>query len=356
MEQRVLRVSGFRGLLTAPRELRRQPAQASRALAVDHHDGRLLLARLADTRRRRAFVIGAASELRNGNGTGAITSEIAEGEVYERLRRESPDEVHFMLGGALDDARVVAIGSRLLMDGVAVHFVLPELAGLPLHTRLVRRGSRLAICLSALRDHWLGRAARRLVDVAGSLLLLILLAPVLVAVAGVVWRRLGRPIVFVQERIGRGGRLFRLYKFRSMVADAESILKASPEIYRRYVASNYKLPEDEDPRVTPLGRFLRRTSLDELPQLWNVLRGDMSFVGPRPIVPEEIAEYGDYARLLLRVKPGLTGLWQVSGRSRVGYPERARIDLRYVGQRSLGRDLQILLRTVPVVASRRGAL
>jgi len=124
----------------------------------------------------------------------------------------------------------------------------------------------------------------------------------------------------------------------------------------RYRELNFKLPADEDDRITPLGRVLRRTSLDELPQLWNVLRGDMSLVGPRAIVPEELAEYGEYGRMLLRVKPGLTGLWQVSGRSTIGYPERALLDLGYVEGRTLVQDLEILLRTLPAVIRQRGAL
>jgi exopolysaccharide production protein ExoY len=348
-------------------------AQTSQVIAASDRGTPLLVAHLPSTRRR-VFVIGAAEDVEGtvrvvangnghhsadaggGNGGPPVVSELLDGELCERLRRECPDEVHFLLGGGMDDERVVALGSRLLMDGVDVHFVLPGFAGLPLHAAVFRRGPRLSLSLSALREHWLGRALRRLLDIAGSLTLLMLLLPVLALVAGLVWWKLGGPIVFAQQRVGRGGKLFRLYKFRSMVPNAEEVLRASPEVYRRYVASNYKLPEDCDPRVTRLGRVLRKTSLDEMPQLWNVLRGEMSLVGPRPIVPEEIAEYGDYGRLLTRVKPGLTGLWQVSGRSRIGYPERARIDLRYVGERSLGHDLQILLRTVPVVLSRRGAL
>ena len=141
-----------------------------------------------------------------------------------------------------------------------------------------------------------------------------------------------------------------------MVPGADRMLLASEEMYRRYVACNYKLPDTEDPRLTRLGRVLRRTSLDELPQLWNVLRGEMSLVGPRPVVPDEVREYGEYARLLLRVKPGLTGAWQVSGRSAVGYPERARLDLAYVAGRSLADDLRILARTIPAVLGRRGAV
>src|SRR5205814_7597356 len=154
---------------------------------------------------------------------------------------------------------------------------------------------------------------RRVLDLGGAAGLSVVLAPLVATVALAVWARMGRPIFHRQERLGRGGRRFVLYKFRSMVPDAEARLRGAPEAYARYRANGFKIALECDDRVTPLGRLLRRTSLDELPQLWNVLRGDMSLVGPRAIVPDELAEYGDYGLMLLRVKPGLTGIWQVSG-------------------------------------------
>jgi lipopolysaccharide/colanic/teichoic acid biosynthesis glycosyltransferase len=288
---------------------------------------------------------------RNGHGAEAVN-----GDLLERLQEAAPDEVYFVVDGQLDEDALSAVGSRLLMDGVAVHFVLAQSGAPPVRAEASRIGGRAFISLYAVNDRPTGRIIRRVIDLTGALVMLLLLAPVFATVSLLVWWRLGRPIVFVQQRIGKHGRLFRLYKFRSMVANAEEILRASPERYQLYIASNYKLPEDEDPRVTPLGRFLRRTSLDELPQLWNVVRGDMGLVGPRPIVPDEIASYGDYGRMLVRVKPGLTGQWQVSGRSTIGYPERARMELRYLGERSLARDLAILFRTLPAIILKRGAL
>jgi lipopolysaccharide/colanic/teichoic acid biosynthesis glycosyltransferase len=141
-----------------------------------------------------------------------------------------------------------------------------------------------------------------------------------------------------------------------MVRNADAAMYASPELYERYVEANFKVADADDARITPLGRLLRRSSLDELPQLWNVLRGDMSLVGPRAVVPAELEKYGEYGRMLTRIKPGLTGRWQVSGRSSIRYPERARMELEYVGQRTLRGDLEILLRTVPAVFRQRGAL
>jgi exopolysaccharide production protein ExoY len=137
---------------------------------------------------------------------------------------------------------------------------------------------------------------------------------------------------------------------------AEHILKSNPELYRSYVQNNYKLPKGGDPRVTSIGGFLRELSLDEIPQLFNVLKGEMSLVGPRPVVPAEIEKYGDYASLLLSVQPGITGQWQVSGRSEIAdYARRVRIDMEYIRDQSIARDLQILFRTLPVVLSKEGA-
>ncbi len=164
------------------------------------------------------------------------------------------------------------------------------------------------------------------------------------------------PGFFVHERLGLDGQRIRIYKFRTMYRDADERLARLLDdlTIRQEWENNYKL--SEDPRVTPLGRFLRRTSLDELPQLWNILRGDISLVGPRPIVPEELERYGAQAKLILRVKPGLTGLWQVSGRNDVSYEERIRLDLYYIYNWSLAMDFRIALQTVPTVLTRKGAV
>ena len=279
-----------------------------------------------------------------------------DGRLVDELRREAPDEVYVDLDAGLDEATLTAIGSRLLMDDATVHFVFSQVGRPPLRATVRAVGDDCIVSLHAVTDATFPRLVRRVADVVGAALLLALLSPVFAVVAALVWTSMGRPIVHVQERLGRGGRRFPLFKFRSMVVDAESQLRHTPGAWQRYVESDFKLPADEDVRITPLGRVLRRTSLDELPQLWNVLRGEMSLVGPRAIVPEELAEYGEYGRMLLRVKPGLTGVWQVSGRSTISYPERARIDLRYVEGRTLRGDLGILVRTLPAGIRQRGAL
>ena len=201
-------------------------------------------------------------------------------------------------------------------------------------------------------DHLVFKRAFDLV--ASSVLLLLLGIPIALTALAVKLSSRG-PILFAQRRYGRNKRLFTMYKFRSMHVEAEKVLQRNPELYAEYVRNNFKLLAERDPRLTPVGRMLRKTSLDELPQLWNVLRGDMSIVGPRPIVPAEIEHYGAVASLLLALKPGLTSMWVVEGRSGVGYPRRADLELRYVRNWSLLRDLWILFRTVPAVFKGGGA-
>lgn len=196
----------------------------------------------------------------------------------------------------------------------------------------------------------------RALDIAISLVSLLLLAPTLLVVGVLIKLHDGGPILFSQERIGRHGRRFRCWKFRSMRPDAEvhlAVLLASDSGLRRQWELHRKLKDD--PRITPLGDFLRRSSLDELPQLLNILRGDMSVVGPRPIVDSEIVCYDRWFRYYLAVKPGLTGLWQVSGRNDVTYRRRVAMDRFFFRSHSIGLYLRILLATAPAVLTRRGS-
>ena len=163
------------------------------------------------------------------------------------------------------------------------------------------------------------------------------------------------PVLFGQQRVGLGGSRFTMYKFRTMHRDAEALLQQDPSLWHDYVANGYKVPAELDRRITPLGRFLRRSSLDELPQLLNVLAGQMSLVGPRPVVPRELENYGDRLAVYLSVRPGITGAWQVNGRSTIDYPDRVDIDAEYVQRWSVWLDVKILLKTPIAVLSTRGA-
>jgi exopolysaccharide production protein ExoY len=189
-----------------------------------------------------------------------------------------------------------------------------------------------------------------------ALLLLLALSPLMAVVTFLIWRRDGAPVLFGHYRVGHGGKLFRCMKFRSMLRNSEQLLadhlRDNPQARAEW-ARDQKL--ENDPRITPVGHFLRRSSLDELPQLLNVLRGEMSLVGPRPITVAELTRYGRVRWHYLSVRPGITGLWQVSGRNNTSYDERVALDRRYVEQRSLGLDLSILFRTVRVVVLREGA-
>ncbi|WP_308238218.1 sugar transferase [Phenylobacterium sp. J367] len=189
-----------------------------------------------------------------------------------------------------------------------------------------------------------------------AVLALIFLAPIMIAVAIAVYAQDGGPILFAHRRLGRDGRHFHCLKFRSMAVDAEKRLRdllASDPQARAEWEADHKLRND--PRVTKLGEFLRKTSLDELPQLFNVLRGEMSLVGPRPIVDGEIAKYGRRFRQYCAVKPGITGLWQVSGRNDTTYRARVAMDCVYAARRSALMDFRILVLTVPAVLARKGS-
>ena len=226
------------------------------------------------------------------------------------------------------DPRVVNLRAQLVAELVTIH------------TERERRTSRLA---------------KRALDLVVAVLALVVLMPVLVAVALAVKLTSRGPLLFRQERVGRGGQTFRCFKFRTMVADAERVLLEDASLRAEYAVS-WKL--ERDPRITRVGAFLRKTSLDELPQLINVIAGDMSIVGPRPIQVAELREHYGVAEAaaFCSVKPGLTGLWQVSGRSSLTYDERVALELAYVESQGFWMDLAIVFRTVPAIVLRRGAV
>jgi lipopolysaccharide/colanic/teichoic acid biosynthesis glycosyltransferase len=194
--------------------------------------------------------------------------------------------------------------------------------------------------------------AKRLLDIGGALVGLLVGSPVLALCAVLIRLDSPGPIIHKRMVLGRGGRDFPAYKLRTMIVDADRYLKDHQHLLAAFEEA-YKLKSD--PRVTRVGKWLRKLSLDELPQLVNVLRGEMSLVGPRMIVAAELGKYGAHGQKLLTVKPGLTGLWQVAGRQQVGYVERVRLDMDYIDRRSLWLDLRIMVQTIPGLLSGRGA-
>jgi Undecaprenyl-phosphate galactose phosphotransferase WbaP len=238
--------------------------------------------------------------------------------------------------------------------------IIPFLRGLPLFGLSTNYLFGKDVLLMQLRNNLArvpSRAAKRLVDLIGPMALLALFSPFLFAIMVAIKLDDGGPIFYTQSRIGRRGRIFRCIKFRTMAVDANQRLERwreeNPALYAEYMKT-FKLRED--PRVTRAGKFLRRTSLDEIPQLLNVLRGEMSLVGPRPVVEQELVQfYGPGAELYKRVRPGLTGLWQISGRSETSYTDRVGYDEWYILNWSLWYDFVILIQTAWIVASGKGA-
>jgi len=197
---------------------------------------------------------------------------------------------------------------------------------------------------------------KRVIDIFGALVGLLISSPVFLMIALVIKLTDPKgPVFFKQKRVGYKQKMFQIFKFRTMIFNAEEHLKKDKKMYEKYLKNNYKLEPDEDPRITKIGRFLRKTSLDELPQFVNVLKGQMSLVGPRPVVIEELEEYGELKMDLLSVKPGVTGYWQTCGRSEIGYPERVDVELYYVYNKSTLLDIKILFKTIKSVFLKRGA-
>lgn len=218
---------------------------------------------------------------------------------------------------------------------------------------LVKRDGRLNLD----RRHLNSRSVvKRTLDVVIAFIALIFLAPIMLVLAFLIRNRDGGPALFRQKRIGLDGKEFLCLKFRSMVTNAaeelDKVLKSDPEAAAEW-ARDQKLRND--PRITPVGRFIRKTSLDELPQLINILKGEMSIIGPRPIVQNEIEKYGVFFQDYASVKPGVTGLWQISGRNDTTYEERVQLDVDYAKKWSIWLDLKILFMTIPAVLFSKGA-
>lgn len=196
---------------------------------------------------------------------------------------------------------------------------------------------------------------KRITDILVSFVALIVLFPVILILAILIFMQDGHGPFYKQIRIGQYGKPFGMFKFRSMIFNADKVLESNPKLYQKYVDNGFKLPEGEDPRVTKIGAFIRKTSLDEIPQFLNVLIGEMALVGPRPIVKKEMFEYGDQISEFLSVKPGALGLWQASGRANIGYPERCDIELEYIRNASYWYDVKVFFACCISILKRDGA-
>ena len=194
---------------------------------------------------------------------------------------------------------------------------------------------------------------KRVIDIVGALAGLLLLSPFVLVIAILIKMQDPRgSIFFKQQRIGKDGQTFYMYKFRSMVTNAEELLK---DLLEKNEISGAMFKIKKDPRITKVGRFIRKTSIDEFPQLWNVMKGEMSLVGPRPPLPREVEEYDDYDKQRLTVTPGCTGLWQVSGRNSLSFKEMVELDLKYISERNIWIDIKVILKTFLVLFGSRNA-
>ncbi|WP_247042378.1 sugar transferase [Arthrobacter rhizosphaerae] len=272
--------------------------------------------------------------------------------IVDAIRTCGADAVAVSAGVQLHPQTLRQLGWELaaLNIGLIMAPALTDIAGPRIHTQQVAGLPLIHVTTPTLEGGQ--RVAKRLFDVVVSMLLIILTAPAMAVVALLIKIESGGPILFKQERVGIEGSLFRMVKFRSMVTDAEVRLA---ELAEKNDGSGPLFKMKNDPRITRVGRVLRKYSIDELPQLFNILAGSMSLVGPRPPLPAEVAQYEQDVRRRLLVKPGLTGLWQVSGRSNLSWQDAVRLDLYYVENWSLAGDLVIILRTIRAVFGSTGA-
>jgi exopolysaccharide biosynthesis polyprenyl glycosylphosphotransferase len=327
--------------------VRQSMAPARRVLIVGANPaGRELARELADTCQIVGYVDNGSDLDEQAAREVSLVGPIAS--LDRLVQQHNVDEIVV----ALPPSRREQLG-RIVARGfgrpVQVKFAADLGEPLPERFELHRHGGRSYIGFAPVAPvSWLKRAC----DLVLGTLALLALSPVMLAIALLIKLDSPGPIFYGQERVGKDGIRFRMLKFRSMRQDADRLLE---QLRAQNEASGPLFKMKHDPRVTKIGRILRRTSLDELPQLFNVLRGQMSLVGPRPPVPSEVAQYEDWQLGRLRAVPGMTGLWQVSGRSDVPFHDMVRLDLHYIRNWSLWLDLEIILRTIPAVVGNRGA-
>jgi exopolysaccharide biosynthesis polyprenyl glycosylphosphotransferase len=260
------------------------------------------------------------------------------------------DEIHF----AVESDQLPSLEEVFLWcdeEGVCSRLAVDFFPHVNSELALERLGNTPLLTFTAAPDDAVLLLVKRALDITLAAIATVLLSPILILSALAIKLTSQGPVIFHQTRCGLNGRTFTCYKFRSMIADAESRLHEVAHLNEKEIVT--KIPND--PRLTPVGKWLRKFSIDELPQLINVLRGDMSVVGPRPAIPSEVAQYKRWQRRRLRMRPGLTCLWAVNGRDKVDFESWMRLDLQYIDNWSLGLDARIILLTIPQVLSGRAS-
>ncbi len=264
----------------------------------------------------------------------------------------SVEELVISTGGMHRTQVIGVFQNYAYSDDVDVRFLPGLFEIFATGVRIKEIGSVPLVSMNRVRLGLWESAIKAVMDFVAAVLLLVLFSPLILILAILIKRDSPGPVFHRRRVVGQGGQMFDAFKFRTMRVDGDAILAQYPELQAE-LRHNHKLKDD--PRVTRIGSFLRRSSLDELPQLLNILLGQMSLVGPRMITQEEMDKYGKWRWNLLTVKPGITGLWQISGRSDVSYEERVRLDMYYIRNYTLWLDILILWRTIPAVLQRRGA-
>ncbi len=271
-------------------------------------------------------------------------------DFYEYVRTHVVDEV-FINGNSRDSSE--ALANQLIEYGITVHFNLVQQTALMPNKMLEKCGDYMVLTTSMHIASPPEMLIKRLMDIIGSLVGLLLAGAAYLIFAPIIKKQSPGPVLFSQERVGKNGRIFRIYKFRSMYLDAEQQKK---ELLEGNEMDGMMFKMTDDPRIIPIGHFIRKYSIDELPQFWNILKGDMSLVGTRPPTVDEVEHYQLHHRARLGIKPGLTGMWQVSGRSDItDFEKIVALDTRYISEWSLVLDLKILFRTIQVVLSGEGS-
>jgi exopolysaccharide biosynthesis polyprenyl glycosylphosphotransferase len=294
------------------------------------------------------FVATAADDARTQlHGLPVYSAEAA----CEVLRNHIVDEVHFAVSSD-ELAKLETFVLRCEEEGVQIRLCLDFLPHSVSRVYLEYLQEIPLLTMSSAPDNDIALITKRIADVVISVAMVAVLSPLLLLIALLVKLTTPGPVLYAQTRCGLGGRPFTLYKFRSMVVGAEAMLD---DLAAHSEVDGPVFKMSNDPRCTSIGRWLRKWSFDELPQLWNVLRGDMSLVGPRPPIPEEVAQYATWHRRRLRMRPGLTCLWAVEGRNALKFERWVQLDIEYIERWSLWLDIKILLRSIPVVLSGRGA-
>lgn len=336
------------------RQIRKRKKRRTVLVAADSHNIETVIETLQSQQYENFIITGIAilDQDMTGKNYKSVSVVASKDTVLKYVKQNVIDEVFLVSPG--DEPYIELLINHFINMGVIVHIQLSSL-GKNIENRVVEQfGSYTVLSMGAkFASDW-QLMTKRMMDIVGSLFGLVATGIIFLIFAPIIYSQSPGPVFFSQKRVGRNGRVFKLYKFRSMYLDAE---EKKQELMAQNKMNGLMFKIDNDPRIIPIGRFMRRRSLDEFPQFWNVLKGDMSLVGTRPPTVDEYEQYELHHKMRLATKPGMTGMWQVSGRSNiVDFEEIVALDAKYISEWDLGMDMKILWKTLRVLAEREGAV